>query len=349
MKTALVMILFLSFGAPAGAGQFPLCMYGINGPAELAAVKKAGFNCFQTYTQEPGKLAALAAGAARLELKMLAAPDKVIVSTYAAAARGWPMLAWYLCDEPDVQKMPPAELERLDRRVKAWDAEQRTAFVVGTGSAAYVYGATADALMVDWYPVPHLGLETVGIHVALVKAGVKWTDLKRPQKPVWAVLQAFDWREYPPQLTPPVGRFPTFDEVRFMSYVAIARGASGLFYFTFSHKDGPLTTKPELWAIYERIAGEINALRPALESGLEAAAPAGLGAGLDAKVIAGGGRTFLILLNPAPATAPLEPGALEGWRPLFEPKPALADLLPPLPGGTALALPGYRELILEKI
>jgi len=77
-------------------------MYGITGPADMAAIKKAGFNCFQTYSQEPVKLAALAAEAARLELKMLAAPDKVIVSTYAAAAKGWPMLAWYLCDEPDV-------------------------------------------------------------------------------------------------------------------------------------------------------------------------------------------------------------------------------------------------------
>ncbi|MEI7529983.1 MAG: hypothetical protein WCK76_13690 [Elusimicrobiota bacterium] len=349
MKTALVMLLFLNFGAPAGAGQFPLCMYGINAPAELAAIKKAGFNCFQTYAQEPGKLAALAAGAARLELKMLAAPDKVIVSTYAAAARGWPMLAWYLYDEPEMGKMPAEELERLDRRVKDWDAGQRTAFVVGTGSAAYVYGATADALMVDWYPVPHLGLETVGSHVAITKRGAVWTDRARPRKPVWAVLQAFDWREYPPQLTPPVGRFPTFEEVRFMSYVAIARGASGLFYYTFSHNYGPLTAKPELWAIYERIAAELNELRPALESGVEAAAPAGLGAGLEAKMVAGGGRTFLILLNPAASAAALEPGALKGWRPLFEPKPALADLLPPLPGGTALALPGYRVLILEKI
>ena len=66
-RTAFLAVLLCLAAAPARAGGnfFPLCMYGITRPAELAALKKAGFNCFHTYTQEPEALAGLAAEAER--------------------------------------------------------------------------------------------------------------------------------------------------------------------------------------------------------------------------------------------------------------------------------------------
>ncbi|HNW44964.1 MAG TPA: hypothetical protein PKI19_10700 [Elusimicrobiales bacterium] len=345
MKLFSLFLFLCAAAAPALAGEFPLCMYGVAGPEDLAALKKAGFNCFQSYDKNPAKLAALAGAAAALDMQMVAAPDEVIASTYAAAAKSWPMLAWYLCDEPEVQKLKPAELLQRERRVKDWDAAQRTTFVMGNGMAAFTYGAAADALMVDWYPVNHLKLESVGYQVMLLKAAAASMDKARPGKPVWAVLQAFDWHEYPQFVSPPVGRFPTFDELRFMSYLSIARGAQGLFYYTLHQKAGSLAAQPWRWALFERLNLELNTLMPALRGVTDAPVPPGIGAGLSARVVKGGGRTFMILLNPTAAMVRVELAALKGWRPLFETHRDLAALLP---GKGARWLPPYRVLVLEK-
>jgi len=99
MKTGSFLLVFLAaavFCRPAAAGKpgFPVCMYGIGMPEELAVLKQAGFNCFQTYAPDPGKLAMLAAEAEKQGLMMLAFPDAVIGSAYSGAARKRPVLAW---------------------------------------------------------------------------------------------------------------------------------------------------------------------------------------------------------------------------------------------------------------
>lgn len=322
----------------AAAGDFPLCFYGISGPQELAVLKQAGFNCFQTYVQDPQRLAGLAAEAEKLDLKMVAAPDKVIDSDFAKAAKRWPMLAWYLFDEPEVRKLPVAELEKLDKRVKSWAPKQRTVFVMGEGVAAFTYGGIADALMVDWYPVPHLRLESVGEQVSMVKAGAAIMDTNRKDKPVWAVLQAFDWIGYPQRRKERVGGFPTFEQVRTMTYLALVRGAGGIFYFTYNGSDGiPLPSRPERWGIYQRIAAELNALLPVLKKGKPGVLPPGLDARLASRAIRQGGKDYLILVNPAAAPLPLNPAALAPYRPLFEDNRLLPNALPP-----------HKVLVLEK-
>ncbi len=331
MKT-LILFFCLLAAAPglARAADFPLGFYGISGPAQLAALKAAGFNSFHTYGQNPARLAALAAEADKLGLKMLAAPDQVLDSTYTLAAKSWPMLGWYLYDEPEVRKVPVAELERLEKRVKDWDPAQKTVFVVGDGVAAFTYGGVADVLMVDWYPVPHIPLGSVGEQVAMAKSGAAILDAKRPNKPVWAVLQAFDWIGYPQKRKPPVGGFPTLEQVRYMTYLAVARGAQGIFYFTYDGSDGiPLPSRPERWGIYQRLAAELNALRPALEDGAPGVLPPGLDARLASRAIKRGGDNYLLLLNPAATALPLNAKALAGYRPLFEMNRALPPALPP--------------------
>jgi hypothetical protein len=332
------MFLMLACPLVAAAGDFPLGFYGITAPQELAALRKAGFDTFHTYSHDPERLAALAAEAKKLKMKMVAYPDRVIGSAYEGAARRWPVSAWYLLDEPEVQKMPLEKLAALEARVKAWDARARTVFVMGNGLAAFTYGGVGDALMVDWYPVPHLKPESVGEQVAFVKAGAAIQDPARPDKPVWAVLQAFDWINYPQRRKERVGGFPTFDQVRYMTYLALARGASGIFYFKYDGSDGiPLPARPERWSSYERMAAELNALRPALEKGKPGVVPAGLDPALVSRAIKKGGRSYLMLLNPGLPAIALPADALRGWRPLFEPKRELPAAL-----GT------HRVLVLEK-
>lgn len=339
MKTTLLILSFLLFAAPLRAGEsLPVGMYGIGAPPELAVLKRAGFNCFQTYERAPERLAALAAEAGKLGLKMVAFPDMVIGSAYDKAARGWPVLAWYLFDEPEVRRLPLKELLALDRRTKEWSPRQRTAFVMGDGIAAFTYGGAADALMVDWYPVPHLEPGSVGQQVTLLREGARALDAKNPDKPVWAVLQAFDWMEFPQRREKKVGGFPAFGQVRFMTYLALARGAKGIFYFKYASNDGvPLSGRPERWGIFERMAAELGRMGPVFMKGRRIDPPAGLSPELSATAFKKGRREYLVLLNPAAAPVPLDQAALKGRRPLFEELRGLPAALPP-----------YAVLILEK-
>jgi hypothetical protein len=344
--THLIMAAGLITGGCSAAGAieggFPLCMYGVETKKDLAIVKEAGFNCFQTYTKDPAVLAGLAAEAGRLKLKMLAYPDGVIDSSYSVRAKTWPMLAWYLYDEPDIHGVTPAELDNMDRKTKAWSPGQPTAFVVGQGSAAFNYGTTADALMVDWYPVPHLKLESLGYQVSRTRAAVRTLDKKRPGKPVWAVIQAFDWRLFPQHHERRVGRFPTLAEIRFMTYLALVRGADGLFYFTFSQEGKTLDAWPDRWFILKSITSEINALRPMLEKGKWTGLLKGPDPRLEAWTISRNGKRCAILINTSNSEIHLNAGALKDWRPLFEEKRFLDELL----HGQS-RIPPYRVLVLE--
>lgn len=327
----LLSIILIAAGVNASAGDFPLGFYGIGAPAELAVLKRAGFDSFHTYNQDPALLAALAAEAKRQGMKMLAYPDRVIGSAYEAEARRWPVLAWYLFDEPEVRRLPLPKLQELEARVKAWDKGARTVFVMGEGIAAFTYGGVADALMVDWYPVPHLPLESVGEQVSMVRAGAAIQDPARQNKPVWAVLQAFDWINYPQRRKTRVGGFPSYEALRYMTWLAVARGAEGVFYFKYDGSDGiPLPERPLRWNNYERIAAELAALRPALRKGRPGALPAGLHQDLVARSLRRGlFGSYLILLNPTAAPLPLPAEALKSWRPLFEHTRALPAALPP--------------------
>lgn len=328
MKKTFLLVSLLAAGLAGAisAADFPLGFYGVGAPAELAALKAAGFDTFHTYAQDPARLAALAAEARKLGLKMVAYPDRVLGSPFEKEARRWPVLAWYLYDEPEVTKLPLAKLQELEARVKAWDKKQKTVFVMGEGVAAFTFGGVGDALMVDWYPVPHLTLESVGEQVAMTSAGAAVTDPARKGKPVWAVLQAFDWAGYPQKRSPKVGGFPTFDQVRYMTWLAVARGASGVFYFTLNGSDGvPLPQRPERWDIYSRAAAEVNGFRKVLEKGKPAALPAGLDPAFAARAWRQGGRDYLLLLNPTGAALPLAP--VKDWRPLFEASRYLPETL----------------------
>lgn len=273
LKTILT-ISFIASAALSQAAVFPLCLYEVNEAKYIKSVKKAGFNCIQTYTLDPKKLSILAKEAAKRDIKMLVYPNKIVGSEYEKEASMWPLLALYLYDEPDVNKKDNAYLKELDNKAKAAFPDKKTAFVVGKGSHAKPYYDTADVLMVDWYPVPHLPLTSFGDQIKEVKNILKEGGL--PAKPVWGVVQSFDWREFK-QYRPDdqrIGRFPTVEEMRFMAYDGLLEGAEGLLFFTFNSKSVPLSkAKPEHWERLKKVAKELSKTMPLFESGIKAPSP----------------------------------------------------------------------------
>lgn len=322
--------------------EFPIGMYGVETVGQIDRLREAGFDSFQSYSESSGTLHALALGARKAGMRMLAHPQGLI--TTGKAPKGWPLAAWYLQDEPDVTRTPPAELESSDEKVHRWSPGVPTAFVVGQGSAVARYAGAGDVVMVDWYPVPHLPLETVGEQVALAVAGAQ-------SKPVWAVLQAMDWRGYP-QRDPKkarIGRFPTQAELRFMSYDAVLAGARGLWFFSDTMPGGAtLGERPELWSRVAGVSREMRAMAPVFAHGrlipLPFAPPA---SALTSRSWTYRGRDYLVLINRAKAVSVRVPvAALENtWRPLFAARRDPRELLREFNGSHYLN--PYQVLVLE--
>ena len=343
MKTRHILTAILFFllhnSTFASADIFPAGFYGLREPEQLVYLKEAGFNSFQTYLRQPEKLSAMAEKADELGLKMIPFPFEVMSSSFSSSAAGWPVLAWFLTDEPDVTGIPPSETEKMASETAAWDARRPSALVISKGISAFTYGGYGGPLMVDWYPVPHLPLESVGRHVALARLGLN--EKGGPDKPLWAVIQAFDWMDYPQRRTPKVGRFPKAEELRFMTWLSVIRGARGIFFFKYTDE---LRAEPARWRILSSLARELQSVSPWLMKGGEAEVP-GWADGLAALHLKLGGRSLLILANSRSEPVPLESAELDDWRPLNEKRRSLRLLLP---GRGRPELPPYRVLLLEK-
>lgn len=325
--------------------RFPVGIYGVTAVQQLAQLKQLGFDSIQTSEGNPALLSHLANEAKRLSMDMVLYPDAVKGSTFSATARHWPVGGWYLVDEPDVANWSAERLAKLNAENKAWSPKQSTTFVIGQGLAAQRYGRIGDIVMLDWYPVPHLPLESVADQIDTAYQNMPL------DKPLWAVLQAFDWRDAPQRDAGKVriGRFPYFDEIRFMSYAAIVHNAKGIYYYTLSKPGGQtLFDVPEQFQALYRVASEMKAMQPILEQGKRVAPPFEIRAtGLEAQGWHYRGRDYVIILNRRKDAMLRVPEELLDmkWRPLFETRRYTKELLTAAQGGWYLK--PYQVMVFE--
>jgi len=163
------------------------------------------------------------------------------------------LLAWYISDEPNGFKIPPATIEEIYNTVKNSDPWHPVSIVI---TAPFLqagrYTKGLDILMADPYPLPELPASFVGDITGQLK------ELVNGKKPLWIVPQAFGggeiWR-----------REPTIQEMRSMTWQAIIKGATGIQYFV---RQG-LNYFPKsaaAWGECGRIAVEVAELTPWLLS-----------------------------------------------------------------------------------
>ncbi len=134
---------------------------------------------------------------------------------------------------------------------------------------------TVDVIGVDPYPIFNVPLGSpspLEMVTSWIETAVQAVDNRRP---VWAVIQYFQFGAS--------GHFPTYDELRTMSYMAIVAGAKGLFYWSYGVKGLTYVTDPvmhqQLWQELIDVTTEIKSLEPALLSPdapelIQSAAPA---------------------------------------------------------------------------
>jgi len=339
MRALLAAAVLLASACGPAPREFPIGFYGVRTTADARSLSAKGYNGFMVSAQ-PEELMMFQREAPGAML--VASPGAVMASTRAAAE--FPSVVWYLQDEPDVWGVDLAGMKALEAKATAWAPGAMTAFVVSDGRKAKDYPGVAGAIMVDWYPVPHLPLESAGDHVRM-------TAEAAGGRKVWAVLQAMDWRDFRHEgiNRKGVGRFPTRAEIRFMSYDSVLNGAQGVWYFTYSTAAGSnLSHTPASMSAVDSTAGELRAMAPIFARGRPIPLPFEPPTkGWLARAWTYRGRDYLVLANRTKDRQWRVPEeALKSyWRPLFETRRDPRELLKSHNG--SYYLKPYQVLVLE--
>ena len=242
-------------------GFYPIGIYLLNSTNDYETVKSAGFNLVVGSADGACLNAARAAG-----LRVLAAPNASAGPEFNSSAarkavkdydRHPALWAWYLVDEPDLNAVPPQQVLQAQQCLKAARASKPTVLTLYRGYEALHYANLADITMIDRYPIPWLPLANFGQHVTLARLAVA------KDKPLLAVIQAFDWGAYPEMLPGEEHlRPPTYQELRCLTYEALARGANGLFFCAFDNGRWKIREHPETWAALKAVVTEVNERLP---------------------------------------------------------------------------------------
>ena len=229
------------------------------------SVRAAGFNLVTTLPKRE-----LLDAADREGLKVMALPGTQAGHSFSAVEarrtiarldRHPALWAWYLCDEPDLNAVDPEALLNAHHFLKHIGARKPTAAVLMSGSAALYYANITDILMLDQYPVPWKPLCTFPQHLRMARLALG------TRKPLFAVIQAFDWRYDQEALGLKTNfRPPTYEEMRCMTYCALQSDAAGLFYYGYVNRGWRLPEHPECWLALQKIVGEVRGRLPLFQA-----------------------------------------------------------------------------------
>lgn len=258
LRLLLPLLLALLPGCQSPRTAFPIGVYSARRTADFPELQAAGFNLL---VAEPTPELLDAARTSRIGV--IARPgtlagkqpfDVVRAREFVRRYDRHPALrAWLLSDEPDLHDVPPSEVARARDALVAGGARKPTAVVLFDGNQAAQYAPQADWLIQDRYPIPWLPLADFSKHLRLARHAAG------PRRPLYAVIQAFDWSFYPDLLPGESNlRPPTAAEIRAMTYLALVRGADGILYYTFDDGRWDLRRHPETWQAVRDVVAEVR-------------------------------------------------------------------------------------------
>ena len=128
-------------------------------------------------------------------------------------------------DEPDLHNVPPEQVAAAHRFLKRLPARKPTALVIYQGVHGHrlrEYRGYHDGRR---YPIPWLPLANLPQHLRMARLALG------KKKPLIAVIQAFDWRYFPNELRGEQSPVRPPDELRCMTYAALAQRATGVVLF----------------------------------------------------------------------------------------------------------------------
>ena len=164
-----------------------------------------------------------------------------------AVAKHPALLAWYLMDEPESGKTVPEVLSAYEQ-LKRHDPAHPVGLVHSMFEAMSIFRDCADFAMPDIYPVT----AKRDAPLATVARYVDEARRVRPKGPAcWPFIQAFGG----PTTDGGKWALPTPQEVRCMTFLALARQATGILYFSYWPQGGETwRSLPDLNREVEQIA-----------------------------------------------------------------------------------------------
>ena len=280
-KSNLVTVRDDGFTLVDGKPFFPIGLYAVwkrefnnsNFDNCFAELQKNGFNLVHTYnSRRCPDFTEFMDKAHQYGMKLYIASNfganrmdpKAVLQTVLRERNHPALLAWYLADDT-ASHVTWQELQSLSSAVRAVDPGRITiqADPVGAPDASryFDFVDATDGFLPEIYPIrgPE-GKPGVAKVVTDMKTIQKDLQLKgNPPRTIWAIVQYFQgWSSWV--------RFPTFAELRAMTYLSIINGAHGMTWYTYGgyNKNHGVTDTPETWRNITTVAKELAALQDIL-------------------------------------------------------------------------------------
>ena len=258
-----------------GKPFFPIGIYGVkpcpaNGQSwdnAMAELKEAGFNIVQSYTPPRVKFLDAAAKAGLKVISRPRMPEDVEFEPYRVRPE---ILAWYLGDDTSGHCTPMELRDRMDA-MKGADGRRLTCQADGASLGYRDYAAGTDIFIPEIYPIRVGDAQNVRDGIAQVSNAMRLSrKCMRAEglttRSVWALMQHFKgWTNWK--------RFPTKDELFCSSFSALANGANGIFWYTYSGGPSKFNKNninygaiddPMRWAELKELVSRVNEIKDVL-------------------------------------------------------------------------------------
>ncbi len=253
-----------------GKPFFPIGLYAVwkrefngnNIDKAFKDLKAAGFNFAHTYNaSRNADFAEFLNTADKYGFKLWITPGSDMINNIIRECHHPSILAWYIGDDTHTY-FSPEDVKRNHDICHSLDNAHLTTQADGTGprgaSHYEAFIGSTDSFMPEIYPVREDKPDPKEVPTVIRDMKTIYDDLSRngsPVKTIWAIIQHFDgwgWK-----------RFPTFDELRAMSYLSIIHGAHGITWYTYGgyNQNHGVTSTPEHWKEITTVAGELASIQ----------------------------------------------------------------------------------------
>lgn len=263
-----------------GEPFFPIGIYSANPmnrwdfSNSFDEIKEAGFNSVHTYELEIDYLHEFIKSAESKGLKVLIYPGNSLKNPQAIEnmkyfinqlAGSSTIIAWYLADEPEQNYISSAEVKWYHDLIKEINIDHLTSICVGSANKYREYVDVSDILIIDPYPIrsgEQYRVTMVSDYIEIAFNAMKASGV---DKPLFVVLQAFGYQN---EKNKGWGwdREPTKQEMKAMTYLAVIKGVSGIFYYTYHGSQYYIKESPKHWDHLKAIVGELRDIYPILVS-----------------------------------------------------------------------------------
>ena len=267
-----------------GRPFFPIGLYSVckrefnsfNFDKALRDIAAAGFNTVHTYDSVRNEsFREFLDGADKYGLKAFVSPrlrNRRLSGEAAGnilAERHHPcLLGWYIGDDTHWNNTPDQLLKDAET-CKALDCRRLTLQADMPGPRFFGHYSDfvncTDVMLLEMYPVWSVKPDGFEIPSIIRDMKTAMNDQRRwcgRRRSVWSIIQHFQgWKRK---------RFPTFDELRAMTYLSIIHGAKGVTWYTYGGSDKKetygVTHTPATWSQICRMAKELSTIHDDLAS-----------------------------------------------------------------------------------